>query len=272
MSDERYLGGAGGQRGELLGALAALIDVGGLRRAHEQLADQVDRLTRRLDGEDTTQLREAVADLAGRVQGLDDIAAAVAALAEQVDALAGAGGPAELAPVDVAHVPTDQLTQWTAELTGWVRDVLAPGWPHAAAQLPACWPQHPDLLNAVAWLRCAYTTAYVSPGGRAHHAADWWRWLHEVTETAAQVGHDCRTAGAAHPWPPTNRDDTAAGAAAARRTAVGRAVTAARQAADPSATAAAKDAAAEVFQRLGVTRAEWDAAAGTTTSEGEHHA
>lgn len=271
MSDAGdYLGdlGAapGGQGGRVLEGVALLgVELGALRA-------QVDALRQAVDAGQTD--REHLAGLPGVVERLRADVTALAELGDEVDRLGEAvaelldRGPAEdpPRPVDLAHVSPEQRETWLAELADWVRDTLFAGWPWTQARLRACWPQHPDLVNDVAWLRTAYRAAYDHPSGRAHHAADFRRWLDEAMATAEQTTRGCPLPGTpdahTHTAPSPPRDDTA-GLAAAQRTRhlaeIHRLVVQANHpdtAPDLAAAAAAR--ARELFTAYGITQAQYE--------------
>lgn len=203
MTDEPYLGdlaaaAAGNGDGQVLAALAVLSSELGETRAH------VDELRQHLDS--------VLAEL-GRLRDQAAIPSALAdevtALAEAVQELTDTGGSGPPKPLDLAHVPAEEMQRVLGELVEWVRETLFRGWPWTQTRLRECWLLHPELVNAMLWIRTAYLTAYQHKDRRVHHAADFHHWLEETMRLAAEHTKDCPRRGTATPHvvPLPPRDD-----------------------------------------------------------------
>ncbi|MER6816441.1 hypothetical protein ABT299_44870 [Spirillospora sp. NPDC000708] len=177
----------GGDFAAVLSALSVVSTEVGETRAHlTELRDHF--------GESLAELGE----LSGRIDKLSALAAQVAILSDRVKALTESGGGTgedlDARPVDLAHIDPDDLPDVLGGLVAWVREVVFVGWPWTQQSLRGCWLQHPDLINAMLWLRTAYRAAYDDENARPHAAADWHRWLDDVMTTAER-----RTRGCPHP-------------------------------------------------------------------------
>jgi len=213
MGEFDDLGNSGddARRGELLNAAAALVDVGALRREVAEVRTQVDQAATDLQG--LAALPGAVSDLHDRVERIGELAGEVQDLADVVERLAEE--PTDQPRViDLAHIAPDERAHRLTELAEWLRDVVYPGWPWVQERLRPCWILHPGIVNDVLYLRAAYTAAYEDPAGRAHHAADWRRWLIEVTLDVEETTRSCPQPGSGE-WDPARhsvalppRDDT----------------------------------------------------------------
>jgi hypothetical protein len=209
--DEPYLGGIvppASWGGDVLAALSVLSTELGENRAHvaELRGHLQDTLTK-------------LGALHGQVTTLTSVSDEVTALAQAVAQLLDQGAPeGPPRPVDLAHVTGKERRDVLQGLATWVRDVLFPGWPWTQSRLRPCWLYHPEIVNGLLWVRCAYLTAYEHPGGRAHHAADFHHWLHEVMTAAAERTAHCPLPDDdGHPRPPAPRDDLDEVERAARR-------------------------------------------------------
>lgn len=225
--------GAGGQRDGLLTAASALVDVGALRRDVEELraglGDVRDRVAHTRTGLDELRadlgtLPAGFAELGARVDELAVLGEQVTRLASSVEKLLTqdpAGGACR--PVNLTQVPADERPACLENLASWLRDVLFTGWPWAQELLRPCWPQHPGIVQDLLLLRSAYACAYEDADARAHHGADFRRWLHEIAAASEETTRDCAQPGtpgwAQHSVPLPARDDTAM-ATASSRTAV----------------------------------------------------
>jgi len=149
-------------------------------------------------------------------------AAAVAGLAQEVEALRRATDPLRVLPGRVgqlaallAHV-TDELAAFTArsappvapswlmlpadediarrvlaELTAWMGAVYL-RYADAAATLPECWCWHPDLVEELLWLSHAWTAAYHGPDASVALVGDWHdRYRPGVTRRIKTVAGTC---------------------------------------------------------------------------------
>ena len=149
-------------------------------------------------------------------------AAAVAGLAQEVEALRRATDPLRVLPGRVgqlaallAHV-TDELAAFTArsappvapswlmlpadediarrvlaELTAWMGAVYL-RYADAAATLPECWLWHPDLVEELLWLSHAWTAAYQGPDASVALVGDWHdRYRPGVTRRIKTVAGTC---------------------------------------------------------------------------------
>jgi hypothetical protein len=202
---------------DLAGQLAALaIDQTALRRRIDTLADQVG------------QGAQALADL-------PKVARDVRALTEQIKTLQEGGGP-EPVLWDFSAMTRQQAEQAWEILITWVREVLAgvyrllaspvqarppgdlahlglaesPG-SSKRVMVPACWPQHPDVVAELGWLAQAWLETYRCPAGSPiRAAADWHERylpgvLHRITQTSSAA--NCEMLGHTNPPPPGRVDD-----------------------------------------------------------------
>lgn len=160
-------------------------EAGHWRLAGKQLAD----LANRLDG-----LQGRVGDQGKILASLDGLDVTVAALAEQLAALAsGSGGPAAEGYQPVAAPRWWQLDgqdrqEAVGRLRAWVTTVFRPGYGHLAASLGPCWEQHPLCLYLLDWLSELWSVLYLAPSrGPATLAgqAEWQTRL--LTAAAAQL-------------------------------------------------------------------------------------
>jgi hypothetical protein len=128
------------------------------------LARQIERLDAKVDGYQMDRLR----------QGLHDLATTVAGLAQEVADLAYKSGetekpaPSWLAPGQ----PLDETgaTRLLTQLTRWAGRVFVR---YGDAELPECWLWHPDVIEELVWLRCAWVAAYLGPMASVQRASDW---------------------------------------------------------------------------------------------------
>lgn len=195
------------------------------------MAAEIGELRRRI-----VEQGERFGPLSDRVDKLADLAAEVAELAGAVAELTQQEKSKAPRPVDLAHIPASQMQEELQGLVEWVRDVLFVGWPDARRDIRSCWPRHVELVNAMLWLRTTYETAYVHEGGRAHHAADFFRCLDDVRSMAARLTRGCPRPGESepHPVPVPLRDDSSALAAAGRTSVIAEAYRLTMQTGDPS--------------------------------------
>lgn len=220
---DEYLGGladagassggtGGGDFASVLSALSVVSTEVGETRAH--LAELREHF-----GESLAELGE----VSGRINKLAALATQVAILSDRVQALTdnggGTGEELDARPVDLAHIDPQDLPDVLGALVAWVREVVFVGWPWTQQTLRGCWLQHPDLINAMLWLRSAYRAAYDDENARPHAAADWHRWLDDVMTTAERRTRGCPQPGQGtpHAVPLSPRDDLPALEDLARR-------------------------------------------------------
>jgi hypothetical protein len=58
------------------------------------------------------------------------------------------------------------------ELAGWLHAVFL-RYPDGVAVLPECWLWHPDVVEELLWLMCAWRAAYEGRGASVQLAGDW---------------------------------------------------------------------------------------------------
>jgi hypothetical protein len=134
------------------------VSLGGLARA-------VEAVERRVDG------------LAPVTKRVDELAAMLTRLAQQITAAKGTGGgPSMVAScwLDLAAEPSPADTRADAEdilamLTGWVGEIFLR---YSDARLPDCWLWHPDVVEELLWLHAAWIAAY-DPDAPVGAAGDW---------------------------------------------------------------------------------------------------
>jgi hypothetical protein len=172
-------GGAGGELAsprrdrivsELAGEIrAARADITRLGALIADNADLLAHILPRIVGLDTV-----VAELGGRVDGLDQTAAA-------------AKGTAGVAAVDWPALTADAAAaEWEA-LAEWAATVLGPFYEITRAQLPDCWALHPPAVIELVWLRRTYNAAH-APDAAATAAAEWHtRWRRDALANIATL-------------------------------------------------------------------------------------
>jgi len=101
--------------------------------------------------------------------GVNALEAVAAAVIELRGELAEVRGLVEARPP--APPPTPAAVVWAEvtsavvasgvlrELAGWVEGLAAPTWPRLRAELVACWPRHPDLVQVLLDLHMAWSTS-----------------------------------------------------------------------------------------------------------------
>ncbi|GIH97858.1 hypothetical protein ACFFMN_27985 [Planobispora siamensis] len=212
-------------------------------------------------------LGERANHLSNRVETLTVLSAEVrglsASVAKLLDKPATEEAPSLL--VDLAHIPAEHRADALAELVDWVRDVLFVGWPHAQTLLECCWPYHPEIVNALLWLRAAYHAAYGEGQDKSPHcAADFYFWLRDVLKWADERTLSCSNAHAGRPHlvVPERRDDTPALAQALRREVLAELYDALQLSNDPKASTDDVTAARERVRYLSthhdISRQEYD--------------
>jgi hypothetical protein len=120
-------------------------------------------------------VRLAVADLAGLPARVDQVAALVATLADDLAALTAAEESRRVQPSWLglpAGAPPEQAAQLLADLAAWVGEVYL-RYPTSARGLPACWLWHPDVVEELLWLRRAWKDAYVGAKSSIAAVGDW---------------------------------------------------------------------------------------------------
>ncbi|MBG0819032.1 hypothetical protein [Planomonospora sp. ID82291] len=254
MSDD-YLGDIGPDpradgSDETMTALVVLgTELGEARAALAELGDRLDKF-----GERANHLNNRVETLTALSEEVRALSANVAKLLEK---------PAkEEAPslvVDLAHIPKENLPNALAELLSWVRDVLFAGWPHAQTFLGACWPHHPEIVNAMLWLRAAYHAAYDAEDTSPHRAADFYFWLRDILKWAEERTR-CPE-DRPHRLLPERRDDGDVLAEALRRPILAEVYQAMQLGNDPDASPedvqAARERVSRLSQEHGITREEY---------------
>jgi hypothetical protein len=118
--------------------------------------------------------RVAEQDALGR--RVEELAAMLTRLAQEVTAAKGTGGPSMVAPswLDLAREPGPSDAQADAEdilamLTGWVTGIYLR---YSDARLPDCWLWHPDVVEELLWLHAAWIAAH-HPDAPLGAVGDW---------------------------------------------------------------------------------------------------
>jgi hypothetical protein len=159
---------------------------------HQDTGQQVEQLGERAG---TTGARiDALTIILGRhaavVNSLDGLDDQVAALARQLDDLAGHSGPAgdsyEPGPAPRWWRLTDTEREAAiARLRAWVEQVYRPGYGHLAAAPPACWELHPLCWYTLDWLSELWSALYLDPRRAASTLAGQAEWQTRLLPAAA---------------------------------------------------------------------------------------
>lgn len=133
--------------------------------------------------EPTYATTAAVAGLAREVEQLRTVLEKMEPLPEQVTKLAkvvktladhSAAVPEFESALSWLDLPEDtgRARVLLTDLTGWMRDIFL-RYPDAVAALPECWMWHPDVVEELVWLMCAWASAYRDDDAPVSRAGDW---------------------------------------------------------------------------------------------------
>ena len=171
---------------------------------HDEISQHLDRLTAQAEaaGGRIDALTVILGRHAAVVNALDGLDDQVAALATQIDDLAGRArddtGSYEPAPAPAWwRLAGTERDAAAARLRAWVDQVYRPGYGHLAAGLPACWELHPLCLYTLDWLSELWAALYLDPHRAASTLAGQAEWQTRLLPAAAaQMARD--TTGCHH--------------------------------------------------------------------------
>lgn len=117
-------------------------------------------------------LRRAVDPLRQLPGRVDELAKLLARVADELADHTAHAGP--VATPTWLMLPDDPTTaaRVLAELSGWMSRVYL-RYGDAAASLPECWLWHPDVVEELLWLMHAWAAAYQGPAASVALAGDW---------------------------------------------------------------------------------------------------
>lgn len=154
---------AGGRDDRLLDVVA---EVGELRARVDRLTHDHDR-----DQETIRQLTE-LAPVVGELSS----AVERSGLGPALDAREGESSPER--PWCWVTMSDAERADALTELAKWIAAVLRARYPHRAAIIRPCWPEHPTVVEELSWLYGEWRQAYLDEDGRHRDAGEWHdRWL-----------------------------------------------------------------------------------------------
>jgi hypothetical protein len=163
-------------------------------------------------------LRAALLQLAEHGERLDELAAAIAVLHDQIQQQDQGSDEDEDAP-GKPYKPVPAPRWWLLEgderhaairrLRAWVDQVFRPGYGHLAASLPACWPRHPLALYVLDFLSELHASLYIQPRRAPGHLTGQAEWtmrflppaMDLIVRDARNCGHDRAAARVNGPRP-----------------------------------------------------------------------
>ncbi|WP_068929385.1 hypothetical protein [Planobispora rosea] len=238
---------------ETMTALLVLgTELGEARATLAELGNRLETLSER-----TNHLGNRIETLTALSEEVRGLSASVAKLLEKP-----AKEDAPSLVVDLAHIPDENLPDALAELLSWVRDVLFVGWPHTQSFLGRCWLHHPEVVNAMMWLRAAYHAAYDAEETSPHRAADFYFWLRDVMKWVEERTRCAHRSDRPHDLFSDRRDDGDVLAEVLRRRTLADLYQAMQLGNDPDASPEEVRAARERVRQLSIqheiTREEYD--------------
>ena len=139
-------------------------------------------------------IRRTVADVTELPTRLDELAALVARLADDLAMTAPAQAPKRPEP-SWLDLPADatpiEASALLLDLAAWIGTVFL-RYPDAVRGLPGCWLWHPHVVEELLWLRRAWVDAYTGPKSSPTAVGDWHDRLRPgVTRRIQQTAGTC---------------------------------------------------------------------------------
>jgi hypothetical protein len=124
------------------------------------------------------ELRREVEELRGVRDQLSDVAATVAAVREQLERLVSDADVVRPRVVWWPDLDEQRAEELREALNVWVAERLVARSPLAEQTLYPCWPEHPEVVDALTALHATWRAAYQNPSATPVDAATWLdRWL-----------------------------------------------------------------------------------------------